>query len=103
MKILEPYRRHIDALDDKIIDLLAARTDIIREVGKLKFRENIPSVLQDRVEEVINRAAARAGEKGMDPALARKLYTILVDYSCNLEDVIKEELSSSGLRATGRG
>lgn len=104
MKILEPYRKRIDELDDRIIDLLTARTDIIREVGNLKFRENIPSVLQDRVDEVINRAAARAEEKGLDPALARKLYTILVDYSCNLEDVIKEELSassSSGRKAAG--
>jgi len=94
MKILEPYRRRIDDLDDKIVDLLAERTNIIREVGNLKFREGIPAVLQDRVDEVIDRAAARAEKKGLDPALARKLYTILVDYSCNLEDVIKDELAT---------
>ncbi len=94
MKILEPYRRRIDDIDDKIVDLLAARTDIIREVGPLKFREGIPAVLQDRVDEVINRAAARAGEKGADPELVRRLYTILVDYSCNLEEEIKSELAA---------
>lgn len=94
MKILEPYRHRIDDLDDKIIDLLVARTNIIREVGNLKFRENIPAVLQDRVDEVIDRAAARAEERGLDPALVRKLYAILVDYSCNLEDVIKDKLAA---------
>ena len=94
MKILAPYRTRIDELDDRIVDLLVARTEIIREVGHLKFREKIPAVLQDRVEEVISRAAARADQKGLDPALVRKLYTILVDYSCNLEDEIKAELGA---------
>lgn len=95
MKILEPYRRRIDDIDDKIVDLLAARTDIIREVGELKFRNNIPAVLQDRVDEVIDRAAARAEENGLDPVLVRQLYTILVDYSCNLEEEIKGELGAA--------
>lgn len=94
MKILEPYRRRIDELDDKIVDLLVARTEVIREVGNLKFREGIPAVLQGRVDEVINRAAARAGDSGLDSALVRQIYTILVDYSCNLEDEIKSELAA---------
>lgn len=94
MKILEPYRRRIDEMDDQIVDLLAARTEIIREVGVLKHRENIPSVLQDRVAEVIDRAACRAGERGMDSELVRQIYTLLVDYSCRLEDRIKHEISA---------
>jgi chorismate mutase len=94
MKILEPYRKRIDEIDDKIVDLLAARIGIIREVGVLKCREDIPAVLKDRVDEVIERAAARAGDKGIDSELVRNLYTLLVDYSCRLEDQIKHELNS---------
>ena len=95
MKILEPYRRRIDEIDDKIVDLLAARMNVIREVGELKFRNNIPAVLQDRVNEVINRAAARAGEKSLDPTLARKIYTTLVNYSCDLEEEIMTALAAT--------
>lgn len=89
MEILKPYRARIDELDDRIIDLLAERTAVIREVGHLKHRENIPSVLPDRVDEVRERAAARAAEKGLDAALVRQIYTSLIDYSCALEDEIK--------------
>jgi chorismate mutase-like protein len=92
MEILKPYRARIDALDDKIVDLLIERIGIIREVGHLKSREGIPAILPDRVIEVRERAAARAAAKGLDADLVRQLYTILIDYSCNLEEVIKTEL-----------
>ncbi|MBI2233941.1 MAG: chorismate mutase [Micavibrio aeruginosavorus] len=91
MEILKPYRVRIDALDDRIVDLLIERIGIIREVGHLKARENIPAVLPDRVVEVRERAATRAAIKGLDPDLVRQLYTILIDYSCNLEEEIKKE------------
>jgi 4-amino-4-deoxychorismate mutase len=93
MEILKPYRRQIDDLDDRIVDLLAQRMEIIREVGALKFRENIDAVLKDRVDEVRERAVARGCEKGLDPDLVRRLYSILIDYSCNLEDEIKTSLA----------
>ena len=87
MEILKPYRARIDAVDDRIIDLLIER--IIREVGHFKAKENIPAILPDRVIEVRERAAARAAAKGLDPDLVRQLYTILIDYSCKLEEEIK--------------
>lgn len=94
MEILKPYRKRIDDLDDKIIDLLAERIDIIREVGHLKHHEDIPSVIPDRVKEVRERAVSRAVKKGVDENLVRHLYTALIDYSCNLEDEIKAELDN---------
>lgn len=93
MEALKPYRKRIDQLDDRIVDLLVERIGIIREVGQFKFDNDIPAVLQDRVDEVRERAAARAESKGIDPDLVRALYQILIDYSCNLEDEIKQELS----------
>lgn len=95
MEILKPYRKRIDDLDDRIIDLLVERTGIIREVGLLKYNEDIPATLPDRVAEVRERAAARAEAKGLAPDLIRRLYTILIEYSCNLEDVIKEDLDQA--------
>lgn len=85
---MKPYRRRIDEIDDRIVDLLAARTDIIREVAVFKAENGIPAVLQDRVDEVIARTAARARAKNLDPALVQKLYDILVSYSCDLEEAM---------------
>jgi len=101
MEILKPYRKRINEIDDRIVDLLAERTAIIREVGQFKYDHDIPAVLQDRVDEVRERAAARALAKGLDAALVRRLYRILIDYSCNLEEEIKQGLSRRRKKAAG--
>lgn len=90
--IMKPYRQRIDELDDQIIELLAERTQVIREVGHLKHEKGIPSVIRHRVDEVRERNAEHAAEKGMDADLIRRIYTLLIDYSCNLEDEIKAEI-----------
>lgn len=86
MEVLKPYRRRIDALDDQIIDLLAERLSIIDEVAELKAARDIPAVLEDRVNEVLERTAARAAEKGLDPELTRRLYAVLVAWCCEREE-----------------
>ncbi len=79
MNKLEPYRKKIDALDDQIIELLAKRMDIVREVGELKAREGITIVQTDRVKEVCDRCAALGEQKGINPDLMRKIYTAIID------------------------
>jgi chorismate mutase len=88
MKLLEEHRQKIDFIDDRIIDLLAERMDVIRAVAKLKAENDIPAVLPDRVEEVIARCAARAETRHVDPELARLLYTLIVDHACAAEEEI---------------
>lgn len=90
MEILKPYRDRIDELDDRIVDLLAERLEIVRDVGALKAREGIPAVLPERVEAVLTRTAARAADSRLDPGLVRGLYAALVEYCCELEEDIIE-------------
>lgn len=101
MEIMKPFRKRIDDLDDQIIDLLIERTGIIREVGHFKFENDIPAVLQDRVIEVRERAAERAAAKGLDADLVRELYTIIIGYSCDLEEEIKADLAAKKKAANG--
>lgn len=86
MHVLKPYRDRIDALDDQIVPLLVKRLAVIREVAALKTREGIPAVLEDRVRQVIDRAAGTAGPADAD--LVRELYTLLVTICCDLEEQI---------------
>lgn len=88
MKELKPYRDRIDAIDDQIVDLIAQRLDIIREVGALKAEKNIAPVLPDRVDEVRERCAARGAAKNVDAGLMRDLYSRLIKFSCDLEEKI---------------
>lgn len=85
MEVLKPYRARIDALDDQIIDLLAQRLAIIDEVAKIKADRDIPAVIEERVHEVIEHAAKRAGERGVSPELARRIYAVIVAWCCDVE------------------
>lgn len=97
MDTLETNRAEIDAIDDQIIDLLARRTDIVRRVAQYKAENNIPAVLPDRVKEVRESAAEKAGDRGLDPDIVRQMYQILIEYSCNLE----EELGAATYNKAG--
>lgn len=88
MERLKPYRERIDALDDQIIDLLAIRMDIVREVGEVKAAENINTVQPDRVVEVRERCAERALKKGVNPGLVRRIYTLIIDEAHEVEQAI---------------
>ncbi len=85
MEILKPYRDRLDNLDDQIVDLLAQRYEIITAVGHLKAEKDIPPVIQDRVEIVRERAAARAAENGLSPEFVRRLYSVMIDHAHEIE------------------
>jgi chorismate mutase-like protein len=88
--LLAPYRERIDRLDRAIIDLLAQRYAVIREVGHLKAGKAVPAVIQTRVDEVRENAARMAAEAGLDEDFIRHLYAQLIAHSCALEDEIIE-------------
>jgi len=91
MESLKPFRARIDALDDKIIDLLAERMDIVREVGNVKARENIATVQSDRVVEVRERCAQRGAKLGLNPGMVRKIYGIIIDEAHEIEQVLSSK------------
>ncbi len=88
MEQLAAYRARIDILDDAIVDLLVERTDIVTEVAALKAQQNIPAILQDRIDEVRERCAERGAAKGVDPEFIRRLYTLIIAQACDLEEEI---------------
>ncbi len=92
MEALKPYRVRINVIDEQIIQLLRRRYDVIEDVAMLKARENIPAVLNDRIEEVREKAARLAGEKGLDADFIRKLYAQIIEHSCALEEVRIREI-----------
>lgn len=90
MEALKPYREKIDTLDEQILDLLARRTDIVREVGATKAREGLSLVQTARIEEVIERCAAIGSRSGVNPDLVRAIYTLIIDEAHRIEGEIIE-------------
>jgi len=83
---LAPFRRQIDALDDEIVRLLAERFAVVRQVAEVKRARKIPAVLPDRIAAVKARAAKNAAPLGLDPDFMRRLYGLIIDEACRIED-----------------
>ncbi len=68
--------------------MLAVRYGIIREVGHFKTKNGIPAVIASRVRQVRGRCTERARRKGIDHATVRKVYDLLIESACRLEQGI---------------
>ena len=78
-------RDQIDAIDVELITLLATRSGYIDRAVDLKKIENLPARTTDRVAEVLDKVAATASANGLDPDLARALWSELIEWSIQRE------------------
>ena len=91
---LKSFRDKIDSLDEKIVELLVAREKIIRDVSEIKFDQDIPAVLEKRVQDVKDKVIKHAKKNGTDGSYVEEIYTHIIKTSCDLESQIfsqKEE------------
>ena len=80
-------RAIIDALDRALVDLLAQRQACIDRAIRLKPAEGIPARDTARVREVLGNVRTRAAESGLDPDLAGRVWTALIDWAIAHEEM----------------
>ena len=80
---LRDVRSRIDLLDRQIVQLLAAREDLVRAAGRLKPDKTAVRA-PDRVEQVINVSAVRQ-EMGASPDVIDRTYRAMISAFIDLE------------------
>ncbi len=83
---MHDLRARIDALDARLIALLAERSALIDEAAWIKSREHLPARIDSRVEEVAANARRLAGPAGLDPDLAEGLWRLMMEHFIAQED-----------------
>jgi isochorismate pyruvate lyase len=83
---LNELRHEIDALDRALIDLLAQRQKLVERVLVVKKAEHLPGRIPARVNTVIDNACQRATEIGMNPDLARTVWSAMVEWFVRHEE-----------------
>lgn len=91
MDKLAGFRTELNAVDSEIIQLIARRFGICRAVAHYKREHGIPMMQPARVVEVKERCAQMARERGVDPDFARRLYGMIIDEACRMEDEIIDD------------
>ena len=75
---LNKFRKQIDEIDESIINLLAKRMLVVKKVGQLKKKNNIPVFDKSRWEKVIS------SKKGF----VKKIWEIIHDEALRIEKSI---------------
>jgi len=85
-KNMSELRNEIDALDEKLVALLALRETYIDRAIILKPKEGIPPQAPDRVAAVLSKVEGLAEMQGLSKDLAVKLWKVMIDYFIEKED-----------------
>lgn len=83
---LAPFRAEIDHIDQRIVELLARRFEVVKHVIAVKQVEGLAAFLPERVEDVIDKVSARAETEGVPPELVEKLWRILIQWVIDYEN-----------------
>jgi chorismate mutase len=78
---LGELRKEIDAIDSKIIGLIAKRQQIAGKIAREKAREGLPVHDASRTREVLGRAFDQAVEQKINPVFAQEIFKILIEMS----------------------
>jgi isochorismate pyruvate lyase len=79
-------REQIDAVDEKLIKLLAERQRLVEAVIAVKHRDGLPARIPARVDYVIDRARVLARAHHLDPALAESIWIEMVEWFVTHEE-----------------
>jgi isochorismate pyruvate lyase len=83
---LSDLRKEIDAIDEKLVHLLASRLKVVQRVVKVKSRDGLPANIPERVEEVVAAARRMADAEGLPPELAEVIWRDMVSWIIAYED-----------------
>jgi len=75
---LSDWRRRIDELDKKLVELLNERSQCALEIGKLKQEQHLPLYQPDREKEVLENAE-RNNRGPLSDGAIRRLFERIID------------------------
>ena len=80
-KNIEAFRRHIDIIDEQILELLADRMKVVREIGEIKKQQNISLLQPGRWRTVVERAVTFATQNGLSEEFIKSIYEAIHEES----------------------
>ena len=88
---IKKLRDSIDDLDRDIVDAVAKRMFLVRQVGELKKKNNVEVVQNDRWQQLLKSRMSWSSDDGMSSDEIKELFTTLHDISVSRQKGILEE------------
>lgn len=104
---ISDWRRQIDEIDRKLVELLNQRSRCALEIGKLKQKEKLPLYQPEREREVLENAE-RINSGPLTDAAVRRLFERIIDEArsaereaMGLNDIVDKEEKPRAKRVAG--
>ena len=89
-KSLEEFRKNIDEIDLKILDLIEKRKDLVTKVVSVKKRDQI--IDQKRIEFILNKLRVEASNRGLAVEFIEEIWTLMIKNFIKYEEKIFDEI-----------
>jgi chorismate mutase-like protein len=85
---LDQLRAELDEIDARLLDTVSERIRCVERIADYKRRNAVPMMQPHRVAAKQQAAAAYAAANGLNEAFLARLYDLLVDEACQVENRI---------------
>lgn len=93
---LEQLREELDRLDHRLLDTVRRRIECGVRIAKYKSANEVPMMQPHRVAAVKERAARYGEEHAVDPGFLVRLYELIIDEMCRVEDTVIARAAGAG-------
>jgi chorismate mutase/prephenate dehydrogenase len=93
---LDELRKRLSEVDRDLIGLVAARHEIVAEIGAHKIQNAVPTRDYEREREVLKGAREKASALGLDPDLAEQIMQLLIRSSLTHQEQSRVAAQTSG-------
>jgi chorismate mutase len=91
---IEALREIIDSIDSQLLELLAQRMDVAKEIGEFKKQNNVAIIQLRRWEEMLNCRVEQGNALGLDPEYVKSLLRLVHRESIRQQAKIMDNNSS---------
>lgn len=85
MDKLSNWRKHIDALDEKLLQIIAERNSAVKKIGEFKKKKNLPFLDKKRWNDVMISIRQKAKSLNLSDSFITKLFTLIHHQSLKIE------------------
>jgi chorismate mutase len=85
---LETLRAKVDKLDRELVEKLAERMELVRQIGKHKYENQITILQVKRWKDILDKTTKLANDLGLSPELVKQFYTLVHTASISLQEEI---------------
>ena len=82
---LKKLRTEIDKVDTTILRTLAQREKIVREIAKIKKKQQLPIINKKREQEIYNQLKKKAKMYHLDEKYLLQLFKLIIRYSRKIQ------------------